>query len=91
MLVHWADAIAGGAAIDRRVSDAWLDLLQSSAEWTAPRFPLKGRDAVRLGVPPGPAVGRLMATIEDWWIAGDFQGNRDVCMAKLKDLVATAT
>jgi poly(A) polymerase len=91
VLFHWADAIASGAAIDRRVNDAWLDLLRAGAEWIAPRFPLKGRDAVRLGVPPGPAVGRLMATIEDWWIAGDFQGDREACMAKLKDLAPTAT
>lgn len=91
VLVHWADAIARGAAIDRRVNDAWLELLRAGAEWIAPRFPLKGRDAVQLGVPPGPAVGRLMATIEDWWIAGDFQGDRETCLAKLKDLAPTAT
>jgi poly(A) polymerase len=91
VLVHWADAIAGGGAIDRRANDAWLDMLRAGAEWVAPRFPLKGRDAVRLGVPPGPAVGRLMATIEDWWIDGDFQGDREACLAKLKDLAPTAT
>jgi poly(A) polymerase len=46
---------------------------------------------VKLGVPPGPAVGRLMAALEDWWIAGDFQADREACMAKLKELSATAT
>ncbi len=91
VLIHWADAVAGGATIDRHANEAWLGLLRAGAEWIAPRFPLKGRDAVRLGVPPGPAVGRLMATIEDWWIAGDFQGDREACLAKLKDLAATAT
>jgi poly(A) polymerase len=90
VLIRWADAIADGAD-DRRQSDAWLGLLRTGAEWIAPRFPLKGRDAVKLGVPPGPAVGRQMATIEDWWIAGDFQGDRETCLAKLKDLAATAT
>jgi len=91
VLVRWADAIAKDAAIDRRVNDAWLDMLRAGFEWNAPRFPLKGRDAVRLGVPPGPAVGRLIATIEDWWIAGDFQADRETCLAKLKDLAPTAT
>jgi poly(A) polymerase len=90
VLIHWAESIAGGSTIDRRVTEAWLDLLQAGAEWVAPRFPLKGRDAVRLGVPPGPAVGRLMAKIEDWWIAGDFQGDRETCLAELRRLAATA-
>ena len=90
-LIAWAAAVAGGAGTDGRASEAWIDVLRSGADWVAPRFPLKGRDAVKLGVPPGPAVGRLMATLEDWWIAGDFQADREACLAKLKDLAATAT
>jgi poly(A) polymerase len=90
-LIAWAASVAGAAAMDQRVTEAWIDVLRSGVEWAAPRFPLKGRDAVKLGVPPGPAVGRLMATLEDWWIAGDFQADREACLAKLKDLSATAT
>jgi poly(A) polymerase len=91
VLLRWAEAMTRGAAADPQANDSWLGLLRAGAEWNAPRFPLKGRDAVRLGVPPGPAVGRLMATIEDWWIAGDFQADRSTCLAKLQDLVPTAT
>jgi len=83
-LIAWAASVAGGAAMDRRATEAWTDLLRAGAEWVAPRFPLKGRDAVKLGVPPGPAVGRLMATLEDWWIAGDFQADRAACLAELR-------
>ncbi len=90
-LIAWAAAVAGGDPMDRRVTEAWTDVLRSGADWVAPRFPLKGRDAVKLGVPPGPAVGRLMATLEDWWISGDFQADREACLAKLRDLSATAT
>src|SRR5262249_19670068 len=90
-LIAWAEAVAGGAAMDRRLTEAWTDLLRAAADWVVPRFPLKGRDAVKLGVPPGPAVGRLMAMLEDWWIAGDFQADREACVAKLKELSATAT
>jgi len=90
-LIAWAAVIAAGATTDPQAAEAWIAVLKSGAEWTAPRFPLKGRDAVKLGVPPGPAVGRLMATLEDWWIAGDFQANRETCMAKLRELSATAT
>ena len=90
-LIAWAAAAAGGVAMDQRAAEAWIDVLRSGAEWAAPRFPLKGRDAVKLGVLPGPAVGRLMATLEDWWIAGDFRADREACMAKLKELSPTAT
>jgi poly(A) polymerase len=83
-LIAWAAAAAGGRAMDPLAAEAWVAVLKSGAEWAAPRFPLKGRDAVQLGVPPGPAVGRLMATLEDWWIAGDFEANREACLAELR-------
>jgi poly(A) polymerase len=86
-LIAWAEA-AGGAGPE--TAAPWISLLRTGIEWAPPRFPLKGRDAVRLGVPPGPAVGRLIAALEDWWIAGDFKADRDACLAKLKDSVAAA-
>jgi poly(A) polymerase len=85
-LIAWATAVADGNALDQRVTEAWTGVLRAGADWVAPRFPLKGRDAVKLGVPPGPAVGRLMATLEDWWIAGDFAADRAACLAKLNEL-----
>ena len=83
-LIAWAEAGPHAAA------EAWISLLRTGIEWAPPRFPLKGRDAVRLGVPPGPAVGRLMAALEDWWIAGDFKADRAACLEKLKESVAAA-
>jgi poly(A) polymerase len=90
-LIAWAEAVSADLPMDTRVTEAWIGVLKSGAEGAAPRFPLKGRDAVKLGVPPGPAVGRLMATLEDWWIASDFQADREACMARLRELSATAT
>jgi len=86
VLINWAGAAADVAAPARH-ADAWIGLLRAGAAWPAPRFPLQGRDAVRLGVPPGPAVGRLMATLEDWWIAGDFSADREACLSKLQEFV----
>lgn len=91
VLVRWADAVAGANSMDRGREEGWRELLHAGTRWAAPRFPIRGRDAVRLGVPPGPAVGRLMAALEDWWIAGDFQADRATCLAKLEELAATAT
>jgi poly(A) polymerase len=54
------------------------------------RFPLQGRDAVALGIQPGPGLGALLAEIEAWWIAEDFQPDRQACLARLKNLAADA-
>jgi poly(A) polymerase len=51
-----------------------------------PRFPLRGSDVTRLGVAPGPAVGELLAAIEEWWEAGDFRADRKACLARLGEI-----
>jgi poly(A) polymerase len=59
-------------------------LLALAAAWTPVAFPLKGRDVIAVGVPPGPAVGDLLAAVEAWWEAGDFRADRKACLAELK-------
>ena len=63
---------------------AWVEQLSEADRWPAPRFPLSGRDALALGVPPGPAVGRLLDQVEDWWRTGGFVGDRAACLAELR-------
>ena len=48
-----------------------------------PDFPLQGRDALALGVPPGPAMGRILAALRDWWLAGGCVADADACRAEL--------
>ena len=60
---------------------AWAEI----DAWQALRFPLKGRDALALGLEPGAHVGRLLAELEAWWIAEDFQPDRAACLARLKE------
>ncbi len=48
-----------------------------------PPFPLAGRDLRARGVPAGPALGRLLRDLEDWWIARAFQPDRTACLAEL--------
>ena len=94
-----AEAARDGLLLDwaRRPEDARSKLredLQSGlavmAAWRPMRFPLQGRDAVALGIQPGPGVGALLAEIEAWWIAEDFQPDRQACLARLKNLAADA-
>ena len=94
-----AQAARDGLLLDwaRRPEDARSKLredLQSGlavmAAWRPMRFPLQGRDAVALGIQPGPGLGALLAEIEAWWIAEDFQPDRQACLARLKNLAADA-
>ncbi|HVM83942.1 MAG TPA: CCA tRNA nucleotidyltransferase [Candidatus Binatia bacterium] len=62
----------------------WRGTYEIVRDWPRPDFPLSGRDAARFGIEPGPAIGKLMRAVEDWWIAGDFAADRDHCLAELK-------
>lgn len=46
--------------------------LPLAATWTAPRFPLTGKDLLAAGVPPGPEVGARLKALEEAWIAGGY-------------------
>jgi poly(A) polymerase len=73
------------AAAEGRVAAARLgDLLALAAAWQAPAFPLAGRDARALGIPPGPRIGQLLAAVRRWWEEGDFAADRAACLARLK-------
>ena len=75
-LLGWADA-------PEPVDADWRDLLNAADEWQPVVFPLTGADILARHVPRGPDVGALLAAVEDWWIAGDFQADRQACLAKL--------
>ncbi|HYD05244.1 MAG TPA: CCA tRNA nucleotidyltransferase, partial [Reyranella sp.] len=71
----------GARAFDDRVKRAWAAapehseaarrLLQLAGSWTAPKFPLGGAEAMAAGL-SGPAVGKALKAVEDWWVAEDF-------------------
>ncbi|MBI4183378.1 MAG: CCA tRNA nucleotidyltransferase [Proteobacteria bacterium] len=83
-LVAWA----GERAVASAEEAAWRRLLVAAKTWTAPLFPLKGRDALALGVPPGPRVGELLEAVEAWWVDGDFVADRRACLERLRALLA---
>lgn len=65
--------------------------LEVSAAWPPPDLPIRGEDAVRLGLAPGPGVGQALARVEAWWIDEDFTPDRAVCLARLKAVIGGAT
>lgn len=56
-------------------------LLAIAHAFDKPKLPVAGRDLVALGVPKGPAVGKLLRRLEERWIAGDFTEDRDALLA----------
>lgn len=87
----------GGATVLDRILLAWArepgeerfrSMARLAEEWSPPKFPLKGRDAMAQGIAAGPAMGDLLAAIEADWIAGDFQADRKSLLAELKRRIA---
>ncbi len=59
--------------------------------WTPCAFPLKGRDLLELGAPKGPALGRVLRELEDWWIARDFRPDRTALLAEARRRLTAET
>jgi poly(A) polymerase len=63
---------------DDPVTDGnWRRLLSLPERAPVPPFPLAGRDLLALGMAPGPAVGKLLAELEQHWIDSDFTADAD--------------
>ncbi len=55
--------------------------LAALADWSAPRFPVSGRDLMALGIPPGPELGAVLKDLEERWLASDFRLDRPTLLA----------
>lgn len=84
----WAEAAFHEQRDAEAMASAYDAMLATARNWPAPTLPVKGADVTALGVAPGPEVGQLLAAIEDWWMAGDFQADRDETLVRLKELAA---
>jgi tRNA nucleotidyltransferase/poly(A) polymerase len=69
---------------------AWESLVSLPERWTAPVFPLGGRDVIGRTVARGPAVGLLLRDIEQWWIDNDFGPDEETLRARLQQMAAAA-
>ena len=80
------DAARHHAAGETGAGDHLAQALAEVARWRPVSFPLSGRDARALGIAEGPEVGRLLAAVESWWMAEDFQPGREACLTRLRVL-----
>ena len=87
-LLFWARSLALASRLPRRETEAWKSILEAADAWTPLRLPLKGQDALDLGVAAGPRVGAVLAAVEAWWEEGDYRGGRAACLEKLGALIS---
>lgn len=89
---HGAAAFTNGATLDWvRSGDDAADVARAERlalpqRWQAPELPVRGSDVLALGVPAGPAVGRVIAAFEAWWIAQGYPDDPKQIADKLKEL-----
>ncbi|WP_298162504.1 CCA tRNA nucleotidyltransferase [Acidocella sp.] len=73
--------LADGAAPE------WDELRARLVALPRPVFPLQGRDLLRLGLRPGPELGRVLRVVENWWQAGGCMAERSECLDKAKTVI----
>ena len=87
---HYRDLVRLAASGEQADSRATLaEALAEAKKWQSRSLPLGGEDVMGLGLPSGPAVGRVLVAVEDWWIANDFAPDHAACLAKAKDFLGT--
>ncbi len=65
----------------------WRQLVMLPQHWQVPVFPLRGRDIVAAGIPKGPAVGRILANLEQWWLEQGFPDDEARLRDRLHDML----
>lgn len=65
-------------------TSGWDALRRRLGAMARPVFPLAGRDVLGLGVPPGPSVGALLATVRRWWLDGGCVADAPACRTALR-------
>jgi poly(A) polymerase len=86
--VSWAATRAAADAAEHLEIDRDYRALLEISDAPPPVLPVRGEDAVALGLPPGPAVGRAIAEVESWWVEEAFAPDRAACLARLKAAIA---
>ncbi len=86
---RYMDLVRLAAAEDRAedAGDTLAEAVRESVRWQPRSLPITGDDVIALGLPAGPAVGQILAKVEDWWVAQDFVPNRAACLDHARALI----
>ncbi len=52
-----------------------------------PKFPLIGKDLLKLGCLPGPIIGTYLKNTHDWWVQNDFIPSHEECLSYVSSLL----
>ncbi|PTM92676.1 CCA tRNA nucleotidyltransferase [Mycoplana dimorpha] len=61
-------------------------LLARAESWQKPDFPIAGGDVIAAGIPAGPKVGQILATLEAAWVDSNFNLDRQTLLGRLAAL-----
>jgi poly(A) polymerase len=86
---RYADLVRLAAAEDpaKDAGAALAEALAESARWQPKTLPITGHDVMALGVPAGPAIGEVLAKVEDWWTSQDFRADHAACLARARTVL----
>ncbi len=87
VLTRWAIERALEARPSAAGTAQWVRLLDLADGWQPVQLPVRGADALALGVPRGPAIGEVLARVEEWWEAKDYRPDRDACLKRLRQAI----
>jgi len=88
VLVAWAGERASAGRARAAETAEWTRLLDLADNWQPVELPVRGADALELGVPRGPQVGRVLAAVERWWEDNDYRPGREAALDKLREVVS---
>ncbi len=66
----------------------WRPALRYARVTGRPCFPLRGQDALDLGIAPGPHLGQALATVRRSWTAEGFAPDRQECLKRLRAVLS---
>ena len=79
--LRWARSSTTGKS-----DQVWRSALRLPDRWQPPDLPVSGSDVTALGVPEGPAVGRILRAFEDWWMETGFPDDPSLVHKRLVEL-----
>lgn len=83
----WAESRFNFERLSSEESRRWLSMLDEIDTWRPVSLPVRGADAIALGVKRGPAIGSALAEVERWWTESDFRPGREECLDKLREAI----
>ena len=63
----------------------YLRIISSIKNLKVSKLPIFGKDIINLGIKSGPNVGKILRSIESWWVTNKFKPSRKKCLEKLKE------